>query len=189
MLFLAVALSMDAFAVSIGLGAKKTKSLIWLAFLSGVFFGFFQAGMPLVGHLIGTGLVQYVASVDHWIAFILLTFIGSKMIYESFSIEDLQDSSDRHFPSLRTFILLAIATSIDALAAGLTLSLFPINPYLSIALIGVITFIFSFVGVYIGERMGTFLESKAEFIGGVVLIFIGAKILVQHLHLFDKFTL
>lgn len=177
-LVLAVALSMDAFAVAIGLGAKKYPDIKILALKVGLFFGIFQALMPLFGYLASVGLGQYITSIDHWVAFILLGAIGAKMIYESRS-EDATD--DITGVSNKILLVLAIATSIDAMAAGFTLNLFEVNVLISIALIGVITFGFSYAGVFVGLRSGVWLESKAEFIGGVILILIGFKILLQHL--------
>jgi putative Mn2+ efflux pump MntP len=174
---LAVALSMDAFAVSIGLGAKKAGSTLALAVKAGFLFGLFQALMPLVGYLAGVGFLSYIEQIDHWIAFILLGLIGGKMIYEAFSEEIGEDIAQ---VTNKMLFLLAIATSIDALAAGFTLSLFELAPLLSIVLIGVTTFFFSVAGVYFGERTGTFLESQAELLGGLVLIAIGLKILAEH---------
>lgn len=175
---LAVALSMDAFAVSIGLGAKKYRDTQLIALKVALLFGFFQAFMPLVGYFAGVGLGQYIESIDHWIAFILLFLIGAKMIYESRSEDTTEDISH-----ISNYILLtlAIATSIDAMAAGFTLSIFDAPIWLSIISIGMITFLFSYIGVFVGFKSGVWLESKAEFIGGVVLIAIGIKILWEHL--------
>lgn len=177
-IILAIALSMDAFAVSIGLGAKKYRDTRLIALKAGLLFGFFQAFMPIVGYLAGVGLGQYIESIDHWIAFILLFLIGAKMIYESRSEDTTEDISH-----ISNYILLtlAIATSIDAMAAGFTLSLFDAPVWLSIFLIGITTFVFSYIGVFVGFKSGVWLENKAEFIGGVVLIIIGIKILVQHI--------
>ena len=177
---LAVALSMDAFAVSIGLGSKKVENKRGFALKVAVFFGFFQAFMPLIGYLAGVGLERYIQEIDHWVAFVLLGFIGGKMIYESFGDEIENEISK---VSNKILLTLSIATSIDALAAGFTLTLFDLPFWASIGLIGVITFAFSAFGVYIGSKGGSFLESKAEFLGGVVLIGIGIKILIEHLFL------
>jgi len=176
-MLLAAALSMDAFAVSIGLGAKKTEATLPLALKAGLYFGFFQALMPLIGYLAGVGFLDYIQNVDHWIAFILLAVIGGKMIYESFSEEIGEDIAKI---TSKVMLILAIATSIDALAAGFTLTLFDLAPFLSVVLIGVTTFAFSFAGVYFGDRTGTFLESRAELLGGLILIAIGLKILLEH---------
>ncbi len=175
---LAVALSMDAFAVSIGLGSKMKKDVKPLAIKAGLFFGFFQMIMPAVGYLGGVGLNQYISEYDHWIAFGLLFLIGAKMIYESFG-ENIED--EIAMISNKIMLTLAIATSIDAMAAGFTLNLFALNVYLSLLMIGVTTFVFSYAGVYIGSKGGEKLESKVEFLGGIILIAIGIKILVTHL--------
>lgn len=177
-IILAVALSMDAFAVSIGLGAKKYRDTKLIAFKVALLFGFFQAFMPLVGYFAGVGLGQYIESIDHWIAFLLLFAIGAKMIYESRSEDTTEDIS--HI-SNHILLTLAIATSIDAMAAGFTLSLFDIPVWISILLIGATTFIFSYIGVFVGFKSGIWLENKAEFIGGITLVGIGIKILWEHL--------
>ena len=177
-IILSVALAMDAFAVSIGLGSKNIEKKVLFALKVALFFGFFQGFMPFMGYLAGIGLESFIKEVDHWIAFVLLVFIGGKMIYESFG-EKIEDEIST--TSNKILLTLAIATSIDALAAGFTLNLFDVPFIVSIVLIGVITFIFSLLGVYIGSVGGTFLESKSEFLGGVVLILIGTKILVEHL--------
>ena len=173
--FLAIALSMDAFAVSIGLGAKEKSNFRVLAIRAGLLFGFFQMVMPLVGYLGGRGLLGWLESYAHFIAFGLLSMIGVKMFYESFTdvIEEQITGTEN-----RTLFFLAIATSIDALAAGFSLNLLDANPYLACGLIGVVTFGFSAAGVYIGKRTGTLLESRAERFGGVVLFLLGLKILL-----------
>jgi putative Mn2+ efflux pump MntP len=176
-MLLAAGLSMDAFAVAIGLGAKKAEPTFKLALKAGLFFGFFQALMPLVGYLAGVGFLEYIESIDHWIAFVLLGLIGGKMIYESFSDEIGEEIAKI---TTRMLFILAIATSIDALAAGFTLTLFSLEPIVSVILIGMTTFAFSVAGVYFGDRTGTFLESQAELLGGLILIAIGLKILAQH---------
>lgn len=171
---LAIALSMDAFAVSIGLGSKgNTKGL---GLKAGLYFGAFQALMPFIGYLGGKGVLGWVEAYSHWIAFGLLALIGGKMIYEG-----LSDEIEEYIEALthKTMLLLAVATSIDAMAAGFSLNLLDINAYLACLIIGVTTFAFSWVGVRIGEKSGTWLESKAEVFGGVVLILIGIKMLVM----------
>ena len=172
---LAVALSMDAFAVSIGLGSKERGSLKPLAIKAGLYFGIFQALMPFVGYLGGRGLLAWVELYAHWIAFALLLLIGGKMIYESFG-EGVEESITA--TTHRVMLMLAVATSIDAMAAGFSLALFAVNPFLACLLIGLTTFVFSWVGVYTGRRSGIWLESRAELLGGVVLILIGLKILL-----------
>jgi putative Mn2+ efflux pump MntP len=171
---LAVALSMDAFAVSIGLGSKgNTKGL---GLKAGLYFGTFQALMPLIGYLAGKGVLGWVEAYSHWIAFGLLALIGGKMVYEGLSGEIEEEiESLTH----KTMLLLAVATSIDAMAAGFSLNLLDINAYLACLIIGVTTFAFSWAGVRIGEKSGTWLESKAEVFGGVVLILIGVKMLAM----------
>lgn len=171
---LALALSMDAFAVSIGLGAKNTCRVPALAFKSAVYFGGFQALMPMIGYVGGKGVIGWVESYAPWIAFLLLVLIGGKMIYESMS-EGIEE--DIAAITHRVMVLLAIATSIDAMAAGFSLTLLDVDPLLACAIIGAVTFGFSGLGVYVGARSGTWLESKAELFGGIVLILIGVKIL------------
>ena len=170
-LILAVALSMDAFAVSIGLGSKgHTKGL---GLKAGLYFGAFQALMPFIGYLGGKGVLGWVEAYSHWIAFGLLALIGGKMVYEGISgkIEEEIEALTH-----KTMLLLAIATSIDAMAAGFSLNLLDINAYLACLIIGMTTFAFSWAGVRIGEKSGTWLESKAEVFGGAVLILLGIKI-------------
>ncbi|OIQ00137.1 MAG: manganese efflux pump MntP [Zetaproteobacteria bacterium CG2_30_46_52] len=171
---LAVALSMDAFAVSIGLGSKESINHTGLALKAGLYFGIFQALMPLIGYLGGIGVLGWIEGFAPIIAFILLLLIGGKMIYEAFQ-EGIEE--DIAAVTHKMMMVLAIATSIDALAAGFTLTLLDFNPLLACFIIGVTTFIFSFFGVFIGSKMGTWLENKAEFLGGVILIGIGFKIL------------
>lgn len=176
-LLLSFALSMDAFAVSIGLGVKTQTFDKKFALKVGLFFGFFQAFMPLIGYLASIGLGSFITEIDHWVAFVLLAGIGGKMLYESFGEKTEEEIA---LVTNKVLLLLAIATSIDAMAAGFTLGLLDLNPFLSMVLIGVITFLFSFFGVFVGTKGGSFLEDKAEKIGGVVLIGIGLKILIEH---------
>jgi putative Mn2+ efflux pump MntP len=170
---LAVALSMDAFAVSIGLGSKGNTRGLGLK--AGLFFGTFQALMPFIGYLGGKGVLGWVDAYAHWIAFGLLALIGAKMIYEG-----LQEGIEENLTAItnKMMLLLSIATSIDAMAAGFSLTLLNFNPYLACLIIGVTTFAFSWAGVQIGKRSGTWLENKAEVFGGTVLILIGIKLLV-----------
>jgi putative Mn2+ efflux pump MntP len=174
-LFLAIALSMDAFAVSIGLGSKQKGRPASLAMMSGLYFGLFQALMPLIGYLGGKGVLGWIEAYAPWIAFGLLALIGGKMIYEAF-VEGIEE--DILVISHRVMLMLAIATSIDAMAAGFALTLLDVGPFVACLIIGVTTFCFSWAGVFIGIRSGTWLESKAELFGGVVLILIGLKILL-----------
>ncbi len=170
---LAIALSMDAFAVSIGLGAKK--NVPGLALKAGLFFGVFQALMPLIGYLGGKGALGWIESYTHWIAFGLLVLIGAKMIYEG-----VQEGIEEDIETItnKVMLILAIATSIDAMAAGFSLTLLDANPYLACLVIGVITCVLSMAGVHVGRKSGTWLESKAEIFGGTVLILMGFKFLL-----------
>jgi putative Mn2+ efflux pump MntP len=170
---LAIALSMDAFAVSIGLGAKKNSPNLPLK--AGLYFGVFQALMPLVGFLAGKGVLGWIAAYANWIAFGLLALIGVKMIYEGVR-EGIEDDISQI--TNKMMLILAIATSVDAIAAGFSLTLLDTNPYVACIIIGVITFSFSFWGVCIGRKSGTWLESKSEIFGGIVLILLGIKMLI-----------
>jgi putative Mn2+ efflux pump MntP len=170
---LAIALSMDAFAVSIGLGAKK--NIPGLAIKAGLYFGIFQALMPFIGYLGGKGVLGWVEAYAHWIAFGLLVLIGAKMIYEGFQ-EGIEE--DISAVTHKMMLVLAIATSVDAMAAGFSLTLLDANPYIACLIIGITTFSFSWVGAFIGKNSGTWLESKAEIFGGTVLILMGFKILL-----------
>lgn len=171
-IILAIALSMDAFAVSIGLGAKKNTPGLGLK--AGLFFGIFQALMPFIGYLGGKGVLGWVEAYAHWIAFGLLALIGAKMIYEG-----MQEGVEEDIAAItnKMMLFLAIATSIDAMAAGFSLTLLDANPYVACLVIGITTFAFSWAGVRIGERSGTWLESKAEIFGGTVLVLMGIKML------------
>ena len=174
-LILAFALSMDAFAVSIGLGIKNKQDIKIMALKAGLFFGIFQAFMPFLGFLGGIGLREYIQGYDKIVAFVLLLLIGGKMLYEAFT-ENIEEEIAQVTNKL--LLTLAIATSLDAMAAGYSLHLFSVNVYLSIFIIGIITFIISYIGVYVGKSGGEKYESKAEILGGVVLILIGFKILL-----------
>ena len=172
-LILAIALSMDAFAVSIGLGAKENSP--GLALKAGLFFGVFQALMPFIGYLGGKGVLGWIEAYAHWIAFVLLALIGAKMVYEG-----LHEGVEEEISAItnKMMLILAIATSIDAMAAGFSLTLLDADPYIACLIIGITTFAFSWVGVLIGKSSGTWLENKAEIFGGVVLILMGIKILL-----------
>ncbi|MEZ5538150.1 MAG: manganese efflux pump MntP family protein [Thiolinea sp.] len=174
-IILAVALSMDAFAVSIGLGSRHLTKTKQLALMSALYFGLFQALMPLIGYLGGKGVLGWIEGYAQWVAFALLVLIGGKMIYEALSEGIEEDIANI---THRVMIILAIATSIDAMAAGFTLTLMDVNPFLSCAVIGVTTMLFSWAGVFVGAKSGVWLESKAELVGGIILILIGFKILL-----------
>ena len=175
---IAIGLAMDAFAVSIVSGAAYRQLQIKHALRIALFFGGFQAVMPLIGSLAGLTLKGHIAQYDHWIAFALLTAVGGKMIYESFKIKDSEKKFDP--TSLITLLALAVATSIDALVVGITLSLITKSIILAVTIIGAVTFVLSYIGVAIGKRFGHFFESKIEIFGGVILIAMAVKILLQH---------
>jgi len=175
-----VGLSMDAFAVSIGKGLTVKKVSAKNALCVGLWFGGFQALMPLIGYFLGVSFSSLVENVDHWIAFGLLAFIGGNMIREALSSKDECDDMNDSF-AVKTMFLMAIATSIDALAAGVTFAFIGANIWASIAIIGVTTFAFSVVGLCIGHLVGHRFHKGAEIFGGLVLIGIGVKILVEHL--------
>jgi putative Mn2+ efflux pump MntP len=172
---LAIALSMDAFAVSISLGSKHLNPFNSLAFKSAMYFGVSQGLMPLIGYWGGKELLGWGEKYANWIAFTVLLLIGIKMIYESLS-QDIEEE----FPVITNKVLfaLAIATSIDALAAGFTLPLLELNPFMACAMIGFTTFIFSWIGVMLGSKSVKWLGSKAELLGGIMLILIGLRILL-----------
>lgn len=176
----AVGLSMDAFAVSICKGLAMKKLSLKKACLVGLWFGGFQALMPLTGYLLGSRFEQYVTSIDHWIAFVLLTLIGLSMIKEALSKEEdtANDSLD-----IKTMFLLAIATSIDALAVGVTYAFLKVDIVPAVCFIGIITFLLSVTGVKVGNVFGTRYKAKAEIFGGIILIAMGIRILVEHLGL------
>lgn len=177
LIFISIGLAMDAFAVSIckGLSVKKVKAKHY--FIAGGYFGGFQAIMPLIGYLLGISFQNLIVSIDHWIAFILLGIIGINMIKESLGDdENINDSF-----SFKDMLPLAIATSIDALAIGITFAFLKVNIILAIFFIGTITFVFSALGIKIGSIFGDKFKNKAELIGGIVLIIIGIKILLEHL--------
>ena len=176
---MAFALAMDAFAVSITSGVVIKERKVRHAVRIALFFGGFQAAMPMIGWLAGIGLKDWLGGFDHWLAFGLLTFIGCKMIYESFKLEPMEKT--RNVLDVGVLLLLSIATSIDALAVGVTLSVLHEPIMLPAIIIGVITFAVSLIGVFIGDRFGHLFESKIEVVGGLILIAIGAKILVEHL--------
>lgn len=181
LLLIGIGLSMDAFAVSVCKGLAMQKYNWKKATLLAVFFGAFQALMPLLGWFLGSQFRRNIVSVDHWIAFGLLTLIGGQMIYECFreEEEDLEEENDLQILQV---LILAVATSIDALAVGITFALLPgTNIYVSVSLIGCITFLLTYLGVFVGNRFGNKYETKAQIAGGIILILIGLKILLEHL--------
>ena len=178
LVLIAVGLAMDAFAVSICKGLAMRKPSLKAILVVGIWFGFFQALMPVIGYYLGSSFYDYIADYDHWIAFILLAVIGVNMIREALSDEEegVDDST-----GFRTMLILAIATSIDALAVGISLAMTGDDILTSAVLIGVITSLISAFGVKIGSVFGDRFGKKAELVGGVILIVIGLRILLEHL--------
>lgn len=178
LLLVSVAVSMDAFAVSICKGLSVNRLRRTDALKVGLWFGGFQALMPLIGYFCGASFYAVVSSVDHWIVFVLLSIIGGNMIKESFSKDDCHCNPDF---SLKTMLPLALATSIDALAVGVTFAFLEVRIWISVAMIGLITMLFSIVGVHVGNIFGSRYKSEAEFAGGLILLVMGLKILIEHL--------
>ena len=178
-LLIAVGVSMDAFAVSIckGLSVRKLKSRH--AFAVSMWFGGFQALMPIIGYFAGVAFADYVTAFDHWISFVLLAIIGANMIKGSFENEEEKDSHSDF--TVSKMLALAVATSIDALAVGVSFAFLQVNIWTAVLIIGVTTAAFSGVGIVVGNRFGAKYKSKAEFAGGLILIAIGLKILIEHL--------
>ena len=187
--FTGIGLSMDAFSVAVCKGLQMRRIRWGQTLVVAAFFGGFQALMPLIGWLLGTQFKDYIVAVDHWIAFGLLWFIGGKMI-----LDVIRESRESDCPckcgdndakdaklDLRELTLMALATSIDALAVGITMAFLQVNIWLAILIIGVTTFLLSIVGVFIGNIFGTRYQRKATLAGGIVLLLIGAKILIEHL--------
>lgn len=180
---LAVGLAMDAFAVSVCKGLAMKTITLKKAAIVGLWFGVFQGVMPLAGYLLGSRFEQSITAIDHWIAFILLGIIGISMIREAFSKEDnsANDSLD-----VKTMFLLAVATSIDALAVGITFAFLQVNIIAAVCFIGAVTFALSAAGVKVGNVFGLKYKSRAEIAGGVILLFIGTKILLEHLGILQQ---
>lgn len=169
---------MDAFAVAIVEGGTYKKLHLLHAFRIAALFGLFQAVMPVVGYFCGVGVKNLIAGFDHWIAFALLCSIGIKMIYESFKIGPQAKNSS----GIIILLALSVATSMDALAVGVTLGLIESSITYAALIIGAVTFVLSYLGVYIGQKFGHFFEGKIEAAGGLILITIGLKILLEHLY-------
>ncbi len=176
LLIIAAGLAMDAFSVSIASGAVSKHMRLQHAFRMAFLFGLFQFLMPIVGWLAGTSFRQHVQAVDHWIAFGLLSIIGIKMIYESFQLKHVEEKDPMHWGILLT---LAVATSIDALAVGITLSILGENVWLAVTIIGLVTFVMCLLGAYLGKHFGHLFENRIEIIAGLILIGIGIKILID----------
>ena len=184
MFILAVGLSMDAFTVSVCKGLCMKKATLKSQAICGAWFGGFQGLMPLIGFFLGTLFAESIQAFDHWVAFGLLALIGANMLKEAFSEEtvdscDIDGEADLSFKSM---FVMAVATSIDALAVGISLAMAGnVNIWIAVALIGIITFILSAVGVKVGHMFGSRFEKKAQFCGGIILILLGFKILLEHL--------
>lgn len=175
---IAVGLSMDAFAVSVCKGLAMPKCTFKKAAIVGLWFGGFQALMPAIGYVLGAQFQETIASIDHWIAFVLLALIGGNMIHEA--LDNDEEEADTSL-DVKTMFLLAVATSIDALAIGITFAFLKVNIIPAVCFIGIVTFIISFAGVKIGNVFGVRYKNKAEIVGGVILILLGLKILLEHL--------
>ncbi|EAI3389204.1 TPA: manganese efflux pump [Campylobacter coli] len=179
LILLSCALAMDAFAVSLCKGFSVKKLNLRHYVITGAYFGGFQALMPAIGYVIGITFASFIASIDHWIAFILLSLIGLKMIKESFENENCDTNSNQF--GFKIMFALAVATSVDALAIGVSFAFLDVNLFLALFLIGSITFILCAIALEIGNKFGTRFKNKAEFLGGAVLIILGIKILIEHL--------
>ena len=177
--FIAVGLSMDAFAVSLCKGLNMRVFHKKYTLLIALFFGGFQALMPLIGWLLGTQFSRYITDFDHWIAFVLLAFIGGKMVADFFCKKD--EKAERKPLTAKTLLVQAVATSIDALAVGVSFVGITFNIFLAVAVIGLITFVLCVVAVIIGKKCGDILSDKATLVGGLILIAIGLKIFIEHI--------
>lgn len=180
LLTLAVGLAMDAFAVSICKGLAMREKVLKKGIIVGLWFGGFQALMPTIGFLLGTQFKDQITSIDHWIAFVLLGLIGINMVKEALSNDEEQADDSI---AVKEMFMLAVATSIDALAVGITFAFLNVHIVSAASMIGVCTFLISFAGVKIGNIFGTKYKSKAELAGGIILILLGFKILFEHLHI------
>ena len=182
LLLIAVGLSMDAFAVSVCKGLGMRRLDVRVALVLALLFGVFQAGMPVIGWLLGSQFLWLIEPVDHWIAFVLLGFIGGKMILDAVRGEE-EESGVVDRVAWGEFLMLAVATSIDALAVGISLAALNVEIVPSVLIIGVVTFVLSLVGVLVGHLFGSRFERPAQIVGGVVLMLIGVKVLLEHLGL------
>ena len=182
LLLTAIGLSMDAFAVSVCKGLGMRKMRYDQALVIGLYFGVFQALMPLLGWLLGTSFSRYIQAFDHWIAFVLLLFIGGKMVWDTLH-EDGKEEKEfaKERLDLKELLLMAVATSIDALAMGITFAFLSVSIGKASGLIGCTTFVISALGVFIGNRFGAKYKDKASLTGGIILILIGCKVLLEHL--------
>ncbi len=176
LVFLSIGLAMDAFAMAVCKGLSMKKVRLYQAVIIGLFFGFFQFIMPVIGYYLGASFSQFVGSIDHWIALILLGFIGINMIKEGFSNDDEDNNNEL---SLKELLMLSIATSIDALAVGISFAFLKVNIIQASLLVGIITCSISILGVYIGRIVGSRLKNYAEITGGIILIIIALKMVVE----------
>ncbi|MFH1785138.1 MAG: manganese efflux pump MntP family protein [Candidatus Micrarchaeota archaeon] len=174
-ILIAFGLAADSFTVAVARSMANKKITMKTSLTMATYFGFFQGLMPIFGYSIGTRLIDFVSGIDHWVAFFLLCFVGGKMVYESKVVK-----KDSHTDQ-KTLFILAIATSIDAFAIGLTFSFLKVNILEAAAIIGVITFVVSLIGCKLGKKFGEVLGGKVEILGGIILIFIGLRILLEHL--------
>ena len=183
LLLLALGVSMDAFAVSICKGLAMKKATLREGMICGLWFGGFQAMMPLIGFFLGTLFAEAIQAIDHWVAFVLLGIIGVNMLKEAFGREEACCDCDNNADlSVRTMFVMAVATSIDALAVGISLAMAGnVNIFAAVLLIGVFTCVMSAIGVKVGNVFGSKFEKKAQFAGGAILILLGLKILLEHL--------
>ena len=179
MVLIAIGLAMDSLAVSITSGLEMRELKISKALKIAIFFGLFQALMPVVGWLAGLSLTDLISGIDHWIAFALLSLIGCKMIYESIRLESREKVIDPM--NVYLLLMLSIATSIDALAVGITFAFLEVSIVTPIIIIGVVTFLLSLLGVFVGNKVGHLFEKKIGIAGGLILIGIGIRILIEHL--------
>jgi len=179
LILISISLAMDCFAVSIAGGATVKRPRIKNALKVGISFGFFQAVMPIVGWAIGYSFRNLIENIDHWIAFSLLLAIGIKMLYEAFRKSPEKDKVD--ITRIPTLLILSVATSIDALVIGISLSILGISILVSVLIIGLFAFVFSVSGYYLGHKIGKIIGNKMEIVGGIILLGIGTKILIEHL--------
>lgn len=180
---IAVGLSMDAFAVSVCKGLCMRELNVKNGIIISLFFGLFQGGMPLIGWALGIRFERYITNIDHWIAFGLLVFLGVKMIYEALQPAQNDDCGCAIQLDYKELTTMAIATSIDALAVGITFAFLSVSILPSVGLIGITTFVLSFAGVVLGNKFGAKYKAKAEMAGGIILVLMGTRILMQHLNI------
>ncbi|NLW77764.1 MAG: manganese efflux pump [Methanomicrobiales archaeon] len=177
-ILLGIGLAMDCLAVSFAVGAHQKTSRIKAAFILALFFGGFQGGMTVLGWLLGTGFADFISEYDHWVAFGLLFIIGGKMVYEG--VQDGEEETAPDVFNLVAVLILAIATSIDALAVGLSFAFLQIFPIIPAIIIGIISGIFATAGVYTGGRLGHLLGRRVDIVGGIILVLIGLRIILEH---------